>query len=395
MVRQAFLIVTSIGALAFVCNQTARARSLRYEQETFNVRDYGARGDGITDDLAAIIKAVGAAAAGGRVFFPAGTYLVSGTISVSRPDIRFAGVGTESRLVPRSAGFNVVTLKSTAHRFEASNLWFQGAASDNTTSQFGIYTDALAAPDDVVIRGCFFGATSAAGKSLNSGVKIDGGNRWKVINNTFSFLQGAISNTGYGVLTGTQNKGTFANNRFVGSPGHGRHAVYLSGGSSYNDVNNNTVDGFAEDAFPIFSQSYQVASVGNRVHHNTILNGGEGTPSSAAISISGKASRNVVDSNYVNGFKANGIAVAAVGLSGVTGNNVIRDNRVYSVRWYGILNEGAQGTEILSNDVEDAGAPGEGYTGVGIRTSGKVVSERVKIEGNKCHRSRATEKCSD
>src|SRR3954467_3824568 len=112
MVRQAFLIMTSIGAPAFSYNQTARAPSLRYPQETSNVRDFGAKGDAITDDLAAINKAIVAAAAGGRVLFPAGSYLVSATISVSKPDIALAGVGTDSRLVPRTAGFNLVTLKS-------------------------------------------------------------------------------------------------------------------------------------------------------------------------------------------------------------------------------------------------------------------------------------------
>lgn len=47
-----------------------------------NVRDFGAVGDGVTDDTAAIARALGAAtrAKGGVVFFPAGTYLVTGRI---------------------------------------------------------------------------------------------------------------------------------------------------------------------------------------------------------------------------------------------------------------------------------------------------------------------------
>ena len=48
----------------------------------FDVRDYGALGDGVTDDSAAILAALNAAnaAGGGAVYFSAGTYLVNQTL---------------------------------------------------------------------------------------------------------------------------------------------------------------------------------------------------------------------------------------------------------------------------------------------------------------------------
>ena len=40
-----------------------------------NVRDYGAVGDGVTDDTMAIRRAVRAVGQGGTVYFPAGEYV--------------------------------------------------------------------------------------------------------------------------------------------------------------------------------------------------------------------------------------------------------------------------------------------------------------------------------
>ena len=58
-----------------------------------NIRDFGARGDGITDDLPAINRAFDAVAHNGqRLLFPAGTYAVSGTILIPNKTQIF-GVG--------------------------------------------------------------------------------------------------------------------------------------------------------------------------------------------------------------------------------------------------------------------------------------------------------------
>jgi hypothetical protein len=65
----------------------------------FNVRDYGATGDGHSDDSPALERAVAAlnAAGGGELFFPAGTYLHSGEITVSG-QVTVSGAGAESVL---------------------------------------------------------------------------------------------------------------------------------------------------------------------------------------------------------------------------------------------------------------------------------------------------------
>jgi len=71
---------------------------------TYNVKSYGATGDGVTDDTTACQDAIDAAeaAGGGIVFFPVGSYLVSGLV-VNADNVIAAGAGWGSILQSSSA----------------------------------------------------------------------------------------------------------------------------------------------------------------------------------------------------------------------------------------------------------------------------------------------------
>ncbi|MDO5371158.1 glycosyl hydrolase family 28-related protein [Paracoccus sp. (in: a-proteobacteria)] len=88
-------------------NGAVRIENLRIEDVTaafvpamidwVDVRDYGAIGDGVTDDRAAFQRA-DAAAAGGQVLVPAGTYYIGANLTMNEP-VRFTG----TLRMPRSA----------------------------------------------------------------------------------------------------------------------------------------------------------------------------------------------------------------------------------------------------------------------------------------------------
>ncbi|HEV2765433.1 MAG TPA: glycosyl hydrolase family 28-related protein, partial [Pyrinomonadaceae bacterium] len=72
----------------------------------FNVRDYGAKGDGAADDEAAIQAALSAAskAPGSTVLFPAGVYMVSKGFNPPS-NVRWRGEGKDATVIKLSSGF--------------------------------------------------------------------------------------------------------------------------------------------------------------------------------------------------------------------------------------------------------------------------------------------------
>jgi hypothetical protein len=83
----------NVGDPGHVADHNLITAALAYPLSV-NVKSYGAAGDGVTDDTAAVQAAV-AAAAGGSVFFPAGIYLTSNAISIP-DDTTFYGTGPGS-----------------------------------------------------------------------------------------------------------------------------------------------------------------------------------------------------------------------------------------------------------------------------------------------------------
>jgi len=59
-------------------------------KDVVSVKDFGAVGDGVTDDTAAIQAAINASVSGGNLFFPIGAYVITSTLTVTK-NISFNG----------------------------------------------------------------------------------------------------------------------------------------------------------------------------------------------------------------------------------------------------------------------------------------------------------------
>ncbi len=116
IVNPAF-VNTGAGAVA----RTYLARG----QETKSIKDYGALGDGVADDTAALLKAMNAlpAAEGGVVFFPDGSYNITSTVIPHVTNITLRGESAQgARIYYQGASGSLFTIDHNLDYFRLENI---------------------------------------------------------------------------------------------------------------------------------------------------------------------------------------------------------------------------------------------------------------------------------
>ncbi|MEZ2417480.1 glycosyl hydrolase family 28-related protein [Luteibacter sp. RCC_6_2] len=119
--------VTAISSAAQAATSATNATT-RYA----NVMDFGAVGDGIHDDTAAIQTAISSlSATGGGVYLPPGTYVVSSTIALI-PNLTLSGFGSKSvKILPKTTGITVLQYLSDSS--QPANISIHGLEVDCTS----------------------------------------------------------------------------------------------------------------------------------------------------------------------------------------------------------------------------------------------------------------------
>ncbi len=109
----------------------------------FNVKSYGATGDGSTDDTVAIQAAINAVpSTGGKVVLPAGVYMISSTLTIDKDGTILAGVGagTTIRVAGSALGIDAIKIgNGSTTRAHCGVLNLRLDASAQKTAGRGIF----------------------------------------------------------------------------------------------------------------------------------------------------------------------------------------------------------------------------------------------------------------
>jgi hypothetical protein len=250
-----------------------------------NIMDHGGHGDGVTSDDAAFVSALAAINPtwGGKVFLPAGHYLINGNtaISLSNFGTVLEGVSNEaSKIVidPTFTGVAAVTI--TGNDCKVENLSIAGANSSTTTN------------------------------AVCNGVYINGAQRAKISKCTMWFINGWATSIVAGNASGTNPSGTMITGliartcaggiKIFGTTASGSASVIMSDiqivATGVTTGTNANLDAIrSEDAWDVFGDNiiaWMTAGTGNALHlkghtiYNTFTNVEfEGTSAAPAVLI--------------------------------------------------------------------------------------------------------------
>lgn len=215
----------------------------------FNVKSYGAKGDGKTDDTEAIRAAINAAGAGTRstVLFPSGTYLYSGTVvadGITLLGQNGATLASDSadayvRLTGRFGGVKALKFDKVANSFPLNPLILEFAGFfDVSGNEFALGIDPIFRDWDIVVEdSCFDGTIANNTLVAPGGIKLSDSHRITITGNK-------ITGRTNGIYSENCAEIKIINNKFDASTFLAGDAIYLW--NENNDlVSNNTSTNFA------------------------------------------------------------------------------------------------------------------------------------------------------
>lgn len=277
------------------------SRSIQNKLDDFaNVRDFGAVGDGVTNDVAAINRAIDQlynplyvttnSKARRTLYFPAGTYLVSGDIVKLVPYLRIQGDGKENTIILQNdntqtccattADSNVLvgTAMGTTGGILPTNIEINDVKFSTSSDQPVLLLDSA--------KACVFRRVAFSG-SQSSPVSIGSGNSSVTLKSTKQTTRGiyldncSFTNSFLGVLSDELSKNITINGSYFDSVYQG---VKLGEFSTLNNypigvkVTNSTFDSVAAQGIKTFTGTSGIISSNN--YYNNVGTGflGNGNP---------------------------------------------------------------------------------------------------------------------
>lgn len=177
-----------------------------------NVRQYGATGDGSTNDTTAISDAIAAAVANGmrRVYFPQGNYKVTSSLTISGDMMLFGdGPATSIIIFDPASSINCINYSGTTTIRDTEKLEIHGIAfrANSTNCNAAIYgrwtvsgTGAFAASQPCLFTDVDVGSNSSSA-AFTYGINLEGAAHGAIENCTFyHYESGAVKASSAGIV---------------------------------------------------------------------------------------------------------------------------------------------------------------------------------------------------
>lgn len=301
-----------------------------------DVRDFGAAGDGTTNDTTAIARALASVpSTGGDVYFPPGTYRITSSLT-PQSKTRLHGEGSASILLDGTGNMSIVDITN-VDDIEISHLALQGSGAFGV-SQRGAIFSGTGGSDRVRIENVFITSAGTSGISLKDSLEVD------IVGCT---IRNSVE---HGIfLTSTLRVAITGNTIVSSGSGASGVGIYVAGSSARVTVSGNVID--TAEVYGIRVSSVQScvfsdnilrgcptgilleAASFNNVSDNQVIGAGV-----IGISLTSSSDQNRVTDNVITGSAGSDITIAAA----VTDTQVINN----SVVSFGITDAGTRTTKF-------------------------------------------------
>lgn len=175
----------------------------------YNVRNYGAVGDGTTNDFTAITAAITAASAagGGTVFFPSGTYATATRIAL-KDKVSIQGAGRMVTTVKPIAGLVTSVFIGTSGD-TVSDLTISDIGIDGNYSTMTVHGIQVTSGTRVTVRNCYIRNVGQSGLTFSTSTDC------QVLDCLIETTGQEDATTGHGVIFNNGTRGIVARNQVL------------------------------------------------------------------------------------------------------------------------------------------------------------------------------------
>lgn len=244
-----------VGYLLNLPNAVAQTVEAKLAQ-TVSVKDFGATGDGVTNDTTAIQTAIDALSSNSTLVFPAGVYKINQIIFDGLSNLTVTAYGARFLLTGDNAGFLVKGACAGIY-VQGGTLVGDGVNRDASPSTaqvgwlFGNETGAYVQNifvQDVIVDNANIGFKFAAGTGTGSG----NANNVKISRCQAKDIVGTVGGVGYGFQFSQAPNSTISDCQAINC---GRHGIYFAEGRNY--VATNCV--IRDHRSTVYTAAYRVA----------------------------------------------------------------------------------------------------------------------------------------